>query len=254
MSILVKRIFAYNNLRNFTYIIASDSGAAWVIDPWDAGQVKDEIKKLGVNLKGILNTHDHEDHTRGNNELKNYYHCEVLSFEMSKTLDLGEGQSLEIIQTPGHTIEHIVFLWKKNGIDQMLFAGDTLFNAGVGNCKSMGGSVDDLFHSTEMLRTKLGSDVALQPGHDYLKRNLEFAQMIEPSNKEVSERLYKLNNIETELLPPTTMKEEILLNPFFRLDMTEIRELWLTAEQRKLEDKIQRKELFKILRSKRDNW
>jgi hydroxyacylglutathione hydrolase len=147
MSILVKRLFAYNNLRNFTYIISTDKGEAWVIDPYDAGQVKDEIKSLGVNLKGILNTHDHFDHTRGNQELQDYFKCEVLDFFLNRSIELDKHHSLEVLSTPGHTPDHLVFLWKQNGVYQMIFAGDTLFNAGVGNCKN-GGNVDELFETT----------------------------------------------------------------------------------------------------------
>ncbi len=244
MNILVKRLFAYNNLRNFTYIIYTDKGEAWVIDPYDAGQVKDEIKTLGVNLVGILNTHDHFDHTRGNQELQDYFKCAVLAFDISQSVHLDQNQSLEILKTPGHTSEHIVFLWKRNGIYEMIFAGDTLFNAGVGNCKN-GGNVDELFETTQMLQHRLPKEISLQPGHDYLKRNLEFGLMVEPSNKKISERLYHLNNIETELLPPTTMEEELLINPFFRLDSEEIRALAGVSESR---------ELFKKLRMMRDNW
>lgn len=253
MNILVKRLFAYNNLRNFTYIIYSNSGEAWVIDPYEASQVKDEIKALNVNLRGILNTHDHTDHTRGNAELQSYFGCDILDFGYNKSLTLNQDNTLEILPTPGHTPEHIVFLWKRKGVYQIIFAGDTLFNAGVGNCKN-GGNVEDLFTTTEMLRTRLPEDISLQPGHDYLKRNLEFALMIEPSNKLVIERLYHLNNIETELLPATILKEEVLLNPFFRLDSEEIRSLWLSVDEAKLDEESQRKLLFKILRSKRDNW
>jgi hydroxyacylglutathione hydrolase len=94
----------------------------------------------------------------------------------------------------------------------------------------------------------------LQPGHDYLKRNLEFSLKVEPSNRYVAERLYQLNNIETELLPPTTLKEEVLINPFFRLDSEEIRQSLLSADERLLgEEKIER-ELFKKLRLMRDSW
>lgn len=253
MSILVKRIFCYNNLRNFTYIIVASNGEAWIIDPYEASLVIKEIKKLGVNIKGILNTHDHFDHTRGNQELQDYFNCPVLKVSSGQSVELGAGQSLEVLKTPGHTADHLVFLWKQNNLYQMIFAGDTLFNAGVGNCKN-GGNVDELFETTESLREKLPLEVALQPGHDYLKNNLHFSLHVEPSNKEAAERLYQLNNIETELLPPTKMREELLLNPFFRLDSGEMRESLLSVEQRALPEPDIRRVLFKKLRSLRDNW
>lgn len=235
--ILVKTFYAYNDLRNFTYLILDDeTGHAWVIDPYEAGPVENYIKKNGLVLKGILNTHQHYDHIRGNAPLIEAFHAPVRKLKNSETLDLGEGYSLETVDTPGHTLDHQVFLWKKQNNPFALFSGDTLFNSGVGNCRN-GGDVNLLYETTERL-LKLPKETLLYPGHDYRKRNLEFALSVEPDNKVVEERLRELKEVKTEELPPVTLAEEMKVNPFFRLP----------------EQKENRRELFIHLRNLRDNW
>lgn len=238
--ILVKTFYAYNDLRNFTYLITDDeTGHSWVIDPYEAVPVENYIKKNGLVLKGILNTHQHYDHIRGNAPLIEAFHAPVRKLKDAESIDLGDGYSLETLDTPGHTLDHQVFLWNKKEKPLALFSGDTLFNSGVGNCKN-GGDVNLLFETTEKL-LQLPSDTLLYPGHDYRRRNLEFALSVEPDNKEIQERLRELKEVKTEELPPVTMGEEKKVNPFFRLD-----EL---PEQKK-----NGRELFIHLRKLRDNW
>src|SRR4051812_37842302 len=64
---LVERIWAANDLRNFNYLIAcSQSGEALVIDPLDARQCLTAAAAQGFTITQILNTHEHPDHTEGN--------------------------------------------------------------------------------------------------------------------------------------------------------------------------------------------
>lgn len=235
--ILVKTFYAYNDLRNFSYLILDDeTGHSWVIDPYEASTIENYIKKNGIKLKGILNTHQHFDHIRGNAPLVDAFQAPVRKLKNSETLDLGEGYFLETLDTPGHTMDHQVFLWKKEERPYALFSGDTLFNSGVGNCRN-GGDVNLLYETTEKL-LMLPKDTLLYPGHDYRKRNLEFALSVEPENKDVQERLRELKEVKTEDLPPVTLQEEMKVNPFFRLP----------------EQKENRRELFIQLRNLRDKW
>lgn len=69
--IFVKTFYAQNDLRNFSYLIGDDqTGDCWIIDPYEARPMIDYIKKSSMNLNGILNTHQHFDHIRGNAELQ----------------------------------------------------------------------------------------------------------------------------------------------------------------------------------------
>jgi hydroxyacylglutathione hydrolase len=197
-------------------------------------------------LKGILNTHQHFDHIRGNAPLVDAFHAPVRKLKNSETVQLGEGHSLETLDTPGHTLDHQVFLWKKDSNPFALFSGDTLFNSGVGNCRN-GGDVGMLFETTEKL-AKLPKDTLLYPGHDYRRRNLEFALSVEPENRIVQERLKELEAVVTEELPPVTLNEEQKVNPFFRLSSDEILQNVLHDQNEN------RRELFIQLRKLRDNW
>lgn len=243
--ILVKTFYAYNDLRNFSYLILDDqTGDSWVIDPYEASTIIDYIKKNSLNLKGILNTHSHFDHIRGNDELRGTFQAEVCEVKNSRIIHLNSKFSIQGLATPGHTMDHTVFVWKEGDKALALFSGDTLFNSGVGNCKH-GGDVNLLYETTIKLQTDISPEALLYPGHDYRKRNLEFALKVEPENKAVREALKKLENFETEKLPASTLGEEFQVNPFFRLDSDEIKEELHIKNN---------KELFIKLRALRDQW
>jgi hydroxyacylglutathione hydrolase len=251
--ILVKTIYAANELRNYSYIIFNDqTGHAWVIDPYEAATFLDYIKKNGLVLKGILNTHQHWDHIRGNELLVKTFHAPVQKLNNSSTLVLDDNFFLETIDTPGHTSDHQVFLWKEGQNPLALFSGDTLFNSGVGNCHG-GGDVNQLYESTMLLQT-LPPSTILYPGHDYRRRNLEFALTLEPGNPDICRELKNLEGHRSEQLPPVTLGDEVKINPFLRLESEEIRQ-----NVRKLcpplpEVYQDRRELFINLRKLRDNW
>ena len=69
-----EQIITESPLKNFTYILYSDNGEnVFCIDPWDGKQVIDYLKSKNLVLKKIINTHEHFDHIRGNDELLDYY-------------------------------------------------------------------------------------------------------------------------------------------------------------------------------------
>ena len=65
----VKQIYTYSSLGNFTYLV-EEEGKAWVIDPYSSEQIIEIIEKNNLKLEGIINTHDHWDHTKGNRGLR----------------------------------------------------------------------------------------------------------------------------------------------------------------------------------------
>src|SRR5690606_16545065 len=186
-----------------------------------ASPLIDYIKKKGLNLKGILNTHGHYDHIRGNEELIKAFQAPVCEVKNSSVIQLNGKFSIEGLFTPGHTMDHTVFLWKE-GVDvRALFSGDTLFNSGVGNCRN-GGDVNMLYETTRDLIQRLPDSTLLYPGHDYRKRNLEFAMNVEPENTVVKEHLKDFPSVDPESLEPRSLAEEKKVNPFLRLDSEEI--------------------------------
>lgn len=121
------RFFAHNRLRNYTYVLSETATLeALVIDPWDGEQILTWARGEKLKLMGVLNTHGHADHVQGNATL------------VQQQVPLRKDHPwLEKKSSPGHTMDHVVFLLK-DGTDCHVFAGDTIFQAGVGNCKNGG--------------------------------------------------------------------------------------------------------------------
>ena len=255
----IHQIYAQNSLRNFNYIIESSIGAV-IIDPYDAKQV---IQALGnnTNILAIINTHEHHDHIRGNKELKQLYQCEVLvhqnalhvvpeadrAMSSGDKIDLAQGWCLEVIDTPGHTFSHLCLLLKNEGKVKAVFSGDTMFNAGVGNCHN-GGDPSILYETIRDYFQTLEDDVVLYPGHDYLRNNLGFTLDREPTNLEAKRWQEKhLQLDQNKEFFQTKMKDERLINTFLRLDQASIID--------NLPNHVQdEKSVFITLRELRNKW
>ena len=148
---LVERIWAANDLRNFHYLIAcSQTGEALIVDPLDARQCLETARRHGFNITQVLNTHEHLDHTAGNAEVVAATRARVLAhagaanriggvdrgLARGDVIKVGRTVELEALDTPGHTRSHVCLL--AHGDAPALFCGDTLFNAGAGNCHNGG--------------------------------------------------------------------------------------------------------------------
>jgi hydroxyacylglutathione hydrolase len=248
--IRVKTFFAANELRNFSYLIFDEaSGASLVVDPYDAEPMIEYIKKQGLLPPGILNTHRHWDHIKGNAPIQTALGSPIRQLDSGGLLPLGEGSRLEVLDAPGHTMDHQVFILYQGGKAQALFAGDTLFNAGVGNCKN-GGDVDALYRTVSDLIGPLPDELQLLPGHDYLERNLAFVATVDPENKSLAEFQDRLKEAPAARLP-LTLGDERRINPFLRLEAEGPSRL---VDNSVADPEEKRRELFKKLRSLRDRW
>lgn len=240
----VLQIFMRNSLRNFNYIVYSESNKkAIFIDPLDISKTLPECQRLGLEPVYLLNTHGHGDHTRGNKDLLSQTGVDHLAPLDGDIINLSESESLRAISTPGHTMDHMCFVLEENGRPTALMSGDTLFNAGVGNCKN-GGDPETLYKSVCEKLAPLPEDLTLWPGHDYLFNNLKFAKTIDPDNKDIHEMLEKREamNCDEEFIV-TDLKTERKINPFLRLER-------LPGKF----EKLSAKEAFLELRSLRDKW
>lgn len=170
------------------YIVSSaSSGEACIIDPGgEPNKIKSSLRKKGLKLKFIINTHGHGDHILGNGyfDVPVYIHRLEKDYltDSDKNLSgmfgfliktpkeielLEEGSRIklddlefEVIHTPGHTPGGISI--KLNGV---VFSGDTLFASGVGRTDLPGGNEETLFRSIKEKLFILGDDTVVYPGH-----------------------------------------------------------------------------------------
>ena len=162
------------------------------------------------------------------------------------TVKVGKSVELESLHTPGHTMSHVCLL---SHTDQpALICGDTMFNAGAGNCHN-GGHPAELYATFTGQISKLPDDTLIYPGHDYITTNLEFTLSREPNNtkaKTLLEGLEATHDPDNAMI--TTLGEEKEVNTFFRLHNPEIIEK-LREEFPELSSKPDSKEVFLLLRA-----
>ncbi len=262
---LIERIWAANDSRNFHYLVACpETGEALAIDPLEWGLCLSAAKARGWTIRQILNTHEHSDHTGGNAGLVGVTHARLLAHAKAATLIDGVDQGLnqgdvirvgrtielECLDTPGHTLAHICLY--AHGDAPALFSGDTLFNAGAGNCHTTG-RPDLLYDTFATQLAGLPDATRLFPGHEYLARNLEFTLNREPDNREAAQLLATLRGTAADAAPVTTLGQEKRINTFFRLQNPHIMAR-LAAQFPDLGDNPQPRSVFLKLRELRNAW
>ncbi len=109
---------------------------------------------------------------------------------------------------------HICLLAR--GDQPALFCGDTLFNAGAGNCHN-GGHPQQLYETFVTQLARLPEETRVFAGHEYLARNLEFTLDREPDNADARSLLEHARNEAPAAMTVTTLGEEKRINTFFRL-------------------------------------
>ncbi|MEM1539370.1 MAG: MBL fold metallo-hydrolase [Candidatus Bathyarchaeia archaeon] len=159
---------------NFSYIVADEeSREAAIVDPsFNTDVIIKTLEEQNFKLKYIINTHGHEDHTAGNQELQKIFNAKIVAHRLSKVkkdLSVDDGDVLtlgktviKIIYTPGHTPDSICLL-----VEDKLLTGDTLFVGDCGRTDLPGGSPKDMYNSLFNKILKLDDKVEVYPGHDY---------------------------------------------------------------------------------------
>ena len=159
--------------------------AAAIIDPGDeAGRILQVIKDDGMDVKYILLTHGHYDHTTAVPELHQalpqaeiYIHKadangagsrlfplagqipDLKFYDEGDALTLGE-LTIQVLHTPGHSKGSVTLK-----VGDVLFCGDTLFAGSCGRTDLAGGSYDEIMASLKKLG-ELPGDCHVCPGHD----------------------------------------------------------------------------------------
>lgn len=170
---------------NCYFLQDEESGLMAIIDPGDDWErILHQVKKAEGEVKYILLTHGHYDHTTAVPELhralpkaKIYIHKadangagsqlfplaaqvkDLNNYDEGDTLSLGS-LTIEVLHTPGHSKGSVTLkVW------DVLFTGDTLFCGSCGRTDLRGGSYEEIMASLKRLG-ELEGDFHVCPGHD----------------------------------------------------------------------------------------
>ena len=162
-----------------------------------ADRVIDFVKKKGLEVQWVLETHIHADHLTGSAYIKEklggktaiskhilkvletwepIFHNEAdtpkSGYQFDHTFSDDESFAVgpfeaRIIHTPGHTPADTSYI-----IGDAVFVGDSMFlpDVGTGRCDFPGGSADDSYDSSHKLLS-LPEDYRMYVGHDYPPNN-----------------------------------------------------------------------------------
>ncbi len=262
---IVEQIWTANAYRNFNYLIACpETGEALAIDPLDHRKCLAAAKDRGWEITQILNTHEHGDHIGGNKPMIAATGAKLLAHENARdripgidrglgagdVIKVGKTVELESLDTPGHTMSHVCLLSRTD--QPALFCGDTLFNAGAGNCHN-GGHPNELYHTFAEQLSQLPDETLIYPGHDYIANNLRFTLDREPDNPRAPGLLAEIEDQDPGQALVTTLALEKEVNTFFRLHnpgvIARLREVFPD-----LPDEPDAKTVFLKLRELRNSW
>ena len=242
---------------NYIWLVSTNEGSI-VIDPGESKNIQKLIDEKSIDLKGVLITHHHYDHTNGLEDLLEKNSIDVygpenningINYRVNNKDKISIiGIEFEVISIPGHTLDHIGF-YSRNNNNPILFCGDTLFAGGCG--RVFEGTYKQMFDALKKI-SALPKNTNIYSGHEYTLSNLKFALEVDSENSDLKQEyenvLEKVNSDIPTL--PTTLNKELKVNPFLRCDNLSI--------QKKIAEKFNisggELEIFTALRKWKDNF
>ncbi len=159
---IIQRVTAGPLQENCYFLYQRNGKECFVVDPgYDAPRLQAFLQRIGRVPRAILLTHRHEDHTGAVENLLRQYPVPVmihpadgalLPFETEplrdgQKLEL-EGETLEVIHTPGHTPGCVCYYSAKS---RMAMTGDTVFDADLGRTVFAGGAPGEMTRTIRRL-------------------------------------------------------------------------------------------------------
>lgn len=161
--------------RNFGYLLGDrDAGLALLVDPsYSPDALVERAAAQGLEVKLIVNTHGHGDHTNGNARAVKLTGARLAAhpgvpfaidvpLEDGRVLELGSLRP-RILHVPGHTPDHIIVHLAE---ERVAITGDHLFVGKIGGTSTEAAARTE-HASLERTLRELPDDTTIWPGHDY---------------------------------------------------------------------------------------
>jgi hydroxyacylglutathione hydrolase len=196
---LIVKMLQVGPIMTNCYIIGcEETKQGAIIDPGgDGDYILSEVRMLGLEIKYVINTHGHFDHTLANKEVmeglkESQQQPPLLAIhkaeepmlksgggaalfglrgfsspppdvylEEGDVLTLGQVK-LKVLYTPGHSMGSVSLL---NEEEKAVFDGDVLFNMGIGRTDLSGGNFETLMDSIRSKLLTLPDDTIVYSGH-----------------------------------------------------------------------------------------
>lgn len=227
-----------------------------IVDPGEALPVLEKLKSNNLTPQAIFITHHHGDHIGGVRELLKQYKIPVYG-PANESISVVDhpcdqhtqiefkmlGLNFSVLDVPGHTAGHIAFLGH-----QSLFIGDTLFAGGCG--RLFEGTYAQMHNSLSQILS-LDDQTQIYCAHEYTQDNLNFAQIVEPENKRLQQRIIEVKKLRenNQATVPSVLSLEKQTNPFLRFDQNSVK---LAAEKYIRQQLPQPVDVFKVTREWKD--